>query len=163
MRPPSAKVLPVLALPVLAVSVLAGCGGDDADRQDGAATSTPATTSDKSAPKSTDPTTSPSPGATGSPGAASPGQVPRPAPGTCEPVAESADGRYVVADVGEIELRMEGGSVRLNVSSTGGWGTRVNSDDDGAEVEFRRGEEELDFEADLEGGRVVLQVCDDDD
>lgn len=161
MRPPPAKLLPVLALPVLAVPVLSGCGGDD-DPQDAAATSsTAATTPGRSAPGSTDPTTSPSPGATGSPGAASPGQVPRPAPGTCEPVAESADGRYVVADAGEVFLDAQDGGLSVNVSTSNGWGTSVNTDDGGADVEFRRGEDELEFEAELENGVLVIRICDD--
>lgn len=161
MRPPSARLLPVLALPVLAVAVLAGCGGDD-DQQEAAATTSAATTSRKDAPKSTDPTTSPSPGATGSPGAASPGQVPRPAPGTCEPVAESPDGRYVVADAGEVTLRLEEGSVQLDVSTSNGWGTTAANSPVEAVVTFTRGDEQLVLEATREDGRLVIQVCDDD-
>jgi hypothetical protein len=159
MRLSSAAILPVLAL-----SFLAGCGGDDEPADAATTTSAPATTED-STPSSAPPTTSGtpdasgSPGPSGSPGAASPGQVPRPAAGTCEPVAESADGRYVVADAGEITLRLENGSLSLNVSSSNGWGTSVSSGGDEADVDFRRGEEELEFEADLEDGRLVIKIC----
>jgi hypothetical protein len=85
--------------------------------------------------------------------------VPRPAPGTCAPVAESPDGVYEIADAGRITLRMESGSLQLQVSSSNGWGTSVHSGNGEAEVEFRRGEDELDFTAHFEGGRLVLQIC----
>jgi hypothetical protein len=154
---------PAALLTVLALSVLVACGGDDDDREDTAATTSAAPTSEESSPSSAPSSPSDSPDASGSPGAASPGQVPRPQPGSCEPVAESADGRYVVADAGEITLRMEDGTLRLNVSSSNGWSTSVHSENSEADVEFRQGDDELDFEAELEGGRLVLQICDDDD
>ncbi len=157
------RLSPAALLPVLALSVLVGCGGDDEPDEAAATTSASPSAEDSTPssapPSSTPPTTSGPPDASGSPGAASPGQVPRPAPGTCEPVAESADGRYVVADAGEIVLRMENGGLSLNVSSSNGWGTSVTSGGDEADVEFRRGEEELEFEADLENGRLVLKIC----
>ncbi|WP_040337260.1 hypothetical protein [Candidatus Blastococcus massiliensis] len=147
---------PAGLLPVLLLSALVACGGDE-PQDDPEPTATAATTSEESPP-----TSSPSP-PDGSPGGASPGQVPRPSPGSCQPVAESPDGRYVIPDVGEIELRLEGpGELTLNVRSSGEWSTSVDSDDDEAEIEFTRGDEEIDFEADVEGGRLVLRICDGD-
>lgn len=156
MRPSSAVLLPALAL-----SLLAGCGGDD-HPQESAATTSAAPTSGEGAPGSSSPGTSGSPAATGSPGAAGPGQVPRPPAGTCEPVAESADGRYVVADAGEVTLRLEDGEVQLDVSSSSGWGTMAASTPIEAVVTFTRGDEELALEAEREDGRLVIRICADD-
>jgi hypothetical protein len=154
------RSLPVVLLPLLALPVLVACGADDEPAQAASTTSAaPSTegTSPSASPSSPD--SSSPPGATDPPGAASPGQVPRPGPGSCEPVAESADGRYVVADAGEVLLRAEHGGLALNVSTSNGWGTSVHSGNGEAEVEFRRGEDELDFTAHFEGGRLVLQIC----
>lgn len=82
------------------------------------------------------------------------------APDSCEPVAESPDGEYVVADAGEVTLRMVGSGLTVDVRSTDGWSTSVNSDNAGADIQFNRGDEEIVFEADIEAGRLVLQVCD---
>ncbi len=156
------RLSPAALLPVLALSVLVACGGDD-EPESAAASTSSSPTSETSSPGSAPPSAPDSPGASGSPGAASPGQVPRPQPGSCEPVAESADGRYVVADAGEITLRMEDGTLRLNVSSSNGWSTSVHSENGEADVEFRQGDDELDFEAELEDGRLVLRICAADD
>lgn len=145
-------------LPALALSALVACGGDDPP-DDAASTTSATPTTEESSPAPSAPGSAPT---SGSPGAASPGQVPVPAPGSCQPVPESADGRYVVADAGEITLRLENGGLQVNVSSSNGWGTSVNSGNDEVDVEFRRGDEELDFEADLENGRLVIQICADD-
>ncbi len=154
------RLTPAAVLPVLALSVLVACGGDD-EPESAAASTSSSPTSEESSPSSAPPSPSDSPDASGSPGEENPGKVPtRPAPGTCEPVPESADGRYLVADAGEITLRMEDGTLRLNVSSSNGWSTSVHSENSKADVEFRRGDDELDFEAELEGGRLVLQICD---
>jgi hypothetical protein len=71
--------------------------------------------------------------------------------------------RYVVVDAGEITLRMADGNLQLNVSSSNGWSTSVHSENSEADVEFRQGDDDLDFEAEIEDGRLVLQICDDDD
>jgi hypothetical protein len=143
-------------LTVLALGALGACSDDD--DPDPAASS-----SSKPTAKSSEPA-SPSAGTpSGSPGQASPGQVPRPEPGTCQPVAESPDGVYQVVDAGTVTLRLQDGGLSLDVRTTGGWSVSSNSSGGDADVEFRRGDEEIDFEADVEGGRLVLQVCDDDD
>lgn len=153
MRPTPAALLSVLAL-----SLLVACGGGD-DNDDGASA-----TSTSSAPASEKKDSSDSPSATptDSPGAASPGQVPRPAPGTCQPVAESSDGVYDLGELGEVTLRMDGSTLALDVRSGGGWSTSVDSRDDVAEVEFTRDDEEIDFEGELRGGQLVIQVCEGD-
>jgi hypothetical protein len=152
---------PVVLLPLLALPVLAACGGDDDGPDETAATTTAAPSTEESSPSASPSSPDPSspPAATDSPGAAGPGQVPRPGPGSCEPVAESADGRYVVADAGEVLLRAGDGGLSVNVSTSNGWGTKVNTDDGGADVEFRRDADELEFEADLENGRLVIRIC----
>jgi hypothetical protein len=76
-------------------------------------------------------------------------------------VPESADGRYAVADAGEVTLRLEDGSVRLDVSSSSGWGTTAASTPVEAVVTFTRGDEELVLEAEREDGRLLIRVCDD--
>lgn len=154
------RSFPVVLLPLLALPVLVACGTDD--EPDGtAATTSAAPSPEESSPGAppSSPSSSSPPAAPDPPGAASPGQVPRPEPGGCEPVAESADGRYVVADAGEVLLRAEDGGLSVTVSTSNGWGTSVNSGDDGADVEFRRGEDELELEADLENGRLVIRIC----
>ncbi|SDF24164.1 hypothetical protein SAMN05660662_1505 [Blastococcus aurantiacus] len=146
---------PAVFLPVLALSALVGCGGKE-QPDDAAATTTAEPAPESSAPGSSSAT------ASDSPGAASPGQVPRPGPDSCEPVAEAPDGVYVVADAGEVILRLEDSGITLDVRSTDGWSTSVDSDEDEADVEFTRGDETIDFEADVEAGRLVIQVCDED-
>jgi hypothetical protein len=94
-------------------------------------------------------------------GAASPGQVPRPAPGRCEPVPESADGRYVVADAGEVTLRLEDGAVQLAVSSSDGWRVTAAHSPVMAVVTFTRNDEKLVLEAERVSGRLVIRICDD--
>ena len=155
MRLPSAVLLTALAL-----SGLVACGGDDPADDAGAPSST-ATSEESTSGTSSSPPSSSSQ-SSGSPGAASPGQVPRPAPGRCEPVPESADGRYVVADAGEVTLRLVDGGLQVDVSSSNGWNTSVDSDDDEADIEFSQGDDELDLEADVEAGRLVIQICADD-
>jgi hypothetical protein len=152
------RLAPTVLLPVLALSALAACGGDDDPRDDRDPTASAATTSEESPP-----TSSPSPPGTSSPGGASPGQVPRPAPDSCQPVAESPDGVYRVADAGQVTLRMQDGVLSLQVNSSAGWTVSSNTTGDEADIEFSRAGEELDFEADLENGRLVLQICSDDD
>lgn len=152
------RLSPAVLLPVLALWAVVACGGDDG-QEDAAATTSASPTTEQGSPTSPAPAAPASPDPSGSPGAASPGQVPRPEPGSCEPVARSADGRYVVADAGEIVLRMADGGLELGVSASNGWGTSVTSGDGEARVEFRRDEEELDFEADLESGRLVIRIC----
>jgi hypothetical protein len=151
---------PVVLLPLFVLPVLVACSDDDGPGA-AATTTSAAPSTEESSPSASpsSPGSSSPPVATDPPGAASPGQVPRPGPGSCEPVAESADGRYVVADAGEVLLSTEGGGLSVNVSTSNGWGTSVRTDDGGADVEFRRGEEELEFEAELENGVLVIRIC----
>ena len=138
------RLSPAALLPVLALSVLVACGGDDDE---------PAAASTSSSPTSGE----------NPPGAENPGKVlPLPAPGTCEPVTESADGRYVVGEAGVVTLRLEEGEVQLDVSSSNGWGTMAAHTPIQAVVTFTRGDEVLALEAEREDGRLVLRICDDD-
>lgn len=150
MRRPAAVLLTVLAL-----GALGACGDDEGDDE---AAPAPQTRDEEGA--STTPGTP-----SNSPGGAQPGQVPRPSPDSCQPVAESPDGVYTLAGIGTVTVRLaeSGSGLSVDVESTGGWGTTVDSDDDEADIEFARDGEEVDFEVDVEGGRLVIQVCDDDD
>ncbi|TFV52508.1 hypothetical protein E4P43_05815 [Blastococcus sp. TF02A-35] len=62
-------------------------------------------------------------------------------------------------------LTRQGNAITLvQARSDEGWSVSTSSDEDEADVEFRRGEEDVDFEADLEDdGRLELEVCDDED
>ena len=150
------RLLPAVLLTGLVCCGLVACdGADDAPAATSAPTSEPGTSS-PSAP------TSSSPPSSGVPGGTDPGEVLLPpAPGTCEPVPESADGRYVVADAGVVTLRLEDGSVQLDVSSSEGWGTTAAHTPIQALVTFTRGGEELVLEAEREDGRLLIQVCGD--
>ena len=148
------RLTPAVLLTALVLCGLGACGGDDRAEDAPAATSAPVTSSP----------TSSSPPSTGTPGETNPGKVLlRPAPGTCEPVPESADGRYVVADAGVVMLRLEDGGVRLDVSSSSGWQTMAANTPIQALVTFTRGSEELVLEAEREGGRLLIQFCAEDD
>ena len=144
------RLTPAVLLTALVLCGLVACGGDDRAEDAPAATSAPVTSSP----------TSSSPPSTGTPGETNPGKVLlRPAPGTCEPVPVSADGRYVVADAGVVMLRLEDGGVRLEVSSSNGWQTMAANTPIQARVTFTRGSEELVLEAEREGGQLLVQVC----
>ena len=128
------RLPPAVLVTALVCLGLVACGGDDRAGDAPAATSAP----------------------TSGPGTA----LSRPAPGTCEPVPESADGRYVVGDAGEVTLRLEDGSVQLDVSSSNGWGTTAAHTPIQAVVTFTRGDEAIVLEAEREDGRLLIRVCD---
>ncbi|TKJ21526.1 hypothetical protein [Blastococcus sp. CCUG 61487] len=157
MRSSLAALLPLLALPVLVA-----CGGEDGDDGASATTSSSSPTTEKEDSASPSPTPTPSESPSESPDAAGTGQVPRPAPGTCEQVPESPDGVYDLGELGEVTLRTDGSALTFDVRSGGGWATSVNSTPGRAEVEFSRGDEVVDFGADLAGDQLVIEVCDGD-
>ncbi|RBY94350.1 hypothetical protein DQ244_03215 [Blastococcus sp. TBT05-19] len=146
---------PAVVLVLLAVPLLAGCTDDppapaEASRSTGSSSAEP----------SPEPSDEPSPG----PSASAPGQVERPAPGTCAAVPESPDGRYSLPGIGTLRLDAEGGGLSIEARSDDGWSINSSSDDDEVDVEFRRGDEDVDVEADLrDDGRLEIQICDDDD
>jgi hypothetical protein len=81
-------------------------------------------------------------------------------------VPEAASGVYAVADAGTVTLVHDGDRIDLtDVQPNGDWQTgSIEGDEDEADVEFQRGEEDLDFEADVDDdGRLEIQVCDDED
>ena len=149
------RVASALLVPAFLLCTLVSCGGGDG--QGGGA----ATTSAERTPKDSSPSPTP-PTPTDSPGATDPGQVPRPAPGTCQPVAESPDGTYDLGELGEVTLRVDDpGALTFDVRSGGGWSTSVNSTPGQASVRFTRGEDEVELEGEIEGDRVTIQICDD--
>lgn len=130
------RLPPAVLVTTIVCLGLVACGGDDRAGDAPAATSAPAS----------------------EPGTA----LPRPAPGTCEPLPESADGRYVVADAGEVALRLEDGSVQLDVTRSSGWTSMAANTPIEAVVTFTRSDEELVLEAERKGGRLLIQVCAED-
>ncbi|WP_432547247.1 hypothetical protein [Kineococcus sp. SYSU DK004] len=160
----------LLALPAAVLLLLPACGGDDAAApagdavtlspgEQGADPASPTTSPDDS------PGTSPDSSPEGAPAAPAAPAGPRPASGTCTDVPVPEDGRYVVADAGSAVVPFTDGRLSLaDVRAAGGWTTEVDvDDDDEVEVEWRRGQERLDLEVELDDGRVTAQLCADDD
>ncbi len=136
---------PISAAAIVAVVALAGCGNDDA------------------AERSTVTVTAEAPAATAPPPA-----QPEPAPAEPAPATEATPGEpsgaetYRVRDAGEVTIAREGDRLRLvRVSPAAGWSHRVTEQEPREiEITFRRGGREVEFEAELEGGRVVTKVDD---
>jgi hypothetical protein len=98
------------------------------------------------------------------PGADAAGQ--RPARDECVTLPEAPDGLYQVADVGTVTVTVDGDRLVLGtVTPAEGWeAEEVEEERDEIEVEFRApGEDEIDFEAELDDGRLQVKVCNDDD
>lgn len=89
----------------------------------------------------------------------------RPAPGTCEPLPLAGDGVYAVADAGTVTMIREGDEVTLDdVRALEGWEAETVADSDReVEVEFRGEDTEIDFEAEFDEGRLIIEICADDD
>jgi hypothetical protein len=136
-------LVPIVA--VLMAVALSGCGEDDAER-------------------STVTVTAEAPAATGPPQA----DAPPPAseqPGTTEQRSAQppAGGEtYRVRDAGEVTIAREGGRLRLvSVSPSPGWSHRVTEQEPREiEITFRRDGREIEFEAELEDGRIVTTIDD---
>ncbi|WP_369056186.1 hypothetical protein [Kineococcus terrestris] len=157
----------LLALPAAALLLLPACGGDDAAAPAGdAVTLSPGEQGADTASPGTSPDASPSNSPEAAPEAAPAVPAgPRPASGTCTDVPVPGDGRYVVADAGSAVVPFTDGRLSLaDVQAAEGWTTEVDvDDDDEVEVEWRRGQERLDLEVELDDGRVTAQLCADDD
>lgn len=134
---------------VLCALALAGCNGGDGGGDDYGSEQ----------PRQPVPTTGPAtPGSTSTPGA---GGTALPLPGTCVSLPEADDGRYAVGDVGTVEVRRDGDRLTLGeVTTAAGW-THTVVDEAAREIEitFRRGEDEVEFEAELEDNGVEVDVC----
>jgi hypothetical protein len=139
---------------------LVGCGNDD----DTAAV-------DEAAPPTTaidDTTTTPVDDTGGAPDAEGPAGGGDAQQGQrvvgCERLDVSPDGVYVVSDAGEIEIAHDGATVRLvEARPAEGWTATGDTEDDDDEVEvyFRRDGREVEFEAEVDDGRLEVDVCED--
>jgi len=150
------RLAPALLVPAVVVCTLVSCSSDDGQAE------AASTTRAERPPKASSPSSTP-PSPSGSPGEENPGKaLPRPAPGTCQPVAETPDGRYDLGELGEVTLRVDDpGALTFDVRSGGGWSTSVNSTPGQASVRFTRGEDEVELEGEIEGDRGTIQICDD--
>jgi hypothetical protein len=151
----------IAALAGAAALVLAACGGtDDAPDTGAGGIEVPA----REAPTGGPTGDREDPGPSGGSGAAD--LPPRPQPGTCVDVPEAADGRYAVYDAGTAVVTREGDRLVLgDVRAAAGWTARVDDEEpDEVEIDFRRdGQDVLDLEVELDGARVRVEICADDD
>jgi hypothetical protein len=132
------------------VAGLAACGDDDTESP-AAVTSVDATAGDDGVQEPTD-------DAAVNP--ADPGAGQELVAG-CERLDERPDGVYAVGDAGEIQVESDGSTVRvLEVRPAEGWTfSEDDQDDDEVEVTFRRDDRAIDFEAELDDGRLHIEVC----
>lgn len=154
--------VPVVALTLAGLGLLA-CGGDDADTTAAPTTQQPAVT-DAPAVDDTAQTDDDAAGtnADGPGEPTGPNEVAERRPG-CETLPETADGVYTVSDAGEIQISSDGDTVSLvETRPAAGWTATGDTEDDSDEVEvyFRRDGREVEFEAELDDGRLEVEVCD---
>ena len=130
--------------------VLAGCGDDD-----DTTTTAPAEQDSDAAT-----TTYPPNGATQDGPPAGSEQ----APTGCERLEEAADGLYRF-EAGEVDMTRDGDRLVLgDVRPAEGWTHRIDDQDDAdIEIDFRRDGREIDFEAELDDGRLDIEICADQD
>jgi hypothetical protein len=139
--------------------VLAACGGNDTATEDTRATTS--TMSELTTTTTVPPTTAGTDDdrtddddATAGTGAAR---------GRCRTLTEVPGGVYSVDDAGEIHITSDGSTVRLvETRPAEGWTATGDTEDDDDEVEvvFRSGNREVEFEAELDDGRLEVEVCD---
>jgi hypothetical protein len=74
----------------------------------------------------------------------------------------TADNVFQAGDAGEVELAIDGDRlVLVDVRPNDGWSHRIDDDDDDEiEIDFRDNGREIDFEAELDDGRLEIDVCD---
>jgi len=95
-------------------------------------------------------------GGQGQAGPATPGQR------RCEQLA-GENNVYQVGEAGQVELRHEGDTLDLvEVRPAEGWSHSVDDRDDRDEVEvtFSREGREIEFEAEIDDGRLDVEICD---
>lgn len=129
--------------------VLAGCSDDDTTSTE----TTPAPVGQESNPATT---TGPSTRAAQDTTAAGSGQ----ALSGCERLQEAPDGVYRF-EAGEVDMSREGDRLVLgDVRPAEGWTHSVDEQgDDEIEIDFRRDGREIDFEAEIDDGRLDIEIC----
>lgn len=149
-----------LLIAPMTVLALAACGSDDDSSDDASASPTAASSSSSSSAAAPTTTEETPPAEAGAPGGSG-----RPAPDTCIDLPEAPDGRYTIADAGTVTVTRDGDRLVLGeVSPAPGWtAEEIDVEDDEIEVEFRGDGIELDFEAEIDDGRLDVDVCHDDD
>jgi hypothetical protein len=150
---------PALALGFSLALLLAGCNGGDDE-----AAPEPAPETAPTLPPAPDQIPAEDPDAPEE-GAAAPDGPVRPAQGSCVDLPEAPDGFYRVFEAGSAVVTRDGDQLVLGeITPSEGWEARVDDqDDDEIEIEFFRGNEELDLEIEIDDGRVEVEVCADDD
>jgi hypothetical protein len=140
----------LVSLLLLLGLVLAGCGGGD----------------DDAGPDAQPPAEPPATETNGAETDAAPSLPgPHPTPETCQDVPDAGEGHYEIAGIGVVVIAREGERLRLeSVETVEGWQHRVDDAGDAEiEVDFLRDGERLEFEAELEDGRIEAEVCPSDD
>jgi hypothetical protein len=94
-----------------------------------------------------------------------PGDGDRSAITSCEPVEDAGGGRYEIEGVGTVVVRRDGDRLAFDsVEPAEGWDYELDDRErDEVEVEFFRDGERLDFEVELDDGRIEAEICPDDD
>jgi hypothetical protein len=80
----------------------------------------------------------------------------------CERLDERPDGVYAVGDAGEIEIDFDGTTVRVvEARPAEGWTASEDDEDDDDEVEvtFSGDDRAIEFEAEVDDGRLEIEVC----
>ena len=66
---------------------------------------------------------------------------------------------YAVGDAGTVQVALRDGQVVLgDIVATAGWTYEVDEEPGKAKVRFRRGDEELQLEAEIEGNRLQVEI-----
>lgn len=146
---------------LMAVFILTACTGDDDEFpaaegfQEPGATATAVPAGDDDTDASDDTAASDDPDATMEPseneGGDGAGQD-----------ASGATNVFPAGEAGEVELALDGDRlVLVEVRPSAGWSHRVDEDDDDEiEIDFHDNGREIDFEAELDDGRLKVDVCD---
>lgn len=137
-----------------AVLLLPACGSGDDTQSTVTVTEPAATTAETSAP----------PPDTAAPAQAD-GPPARPARDQCVRIDPAPDGRYQVFDAGSAVVTFADNRLTLEtVTPAEGWTHQVDDEEpDEVEIEFRRGDEQLDLELEVDDGRLEVKICNDDD
>gem|GEM_PF-3032160 len=158
------KTFVLVALLALVMFALSACGGNviEQPREQEDAQQEPAASEDNGANDSSSDDGASDGGASDG-GASDGGASDDDSGGNGGNVGGSSDGGnevYQVGDAGEVELRIEdGGLVLVEVRPNDGWNFEIDDEDrDEIDIDFRRGDEEWEFEAELDDGALDIEI-----